>query len=254
MAEYGTWVSYGGAARIWLALVLLGAAAAVAGTGFRFPATPAGSTGRRVSRKGLVVTLLVWVAAIAAWPICVAVYLHRYLDAYRLTSAQAAPPDRIAPVTFTAVAVVFVIILVRSGGTGFGWWTRLSGAVIAALAAPLIFELPFDLIVMARTYPPIPPDPAGYRALFFVPLFLIEITTMVLLLMSPLTRPTRLTFLVLALMLGVFAIWALQGFGYPADALPTTLNIVSKLIAFIVVLTLVPLRAPAAPDSAAQIS
>jgi hypothetical protein len=35
-----------------------------------------------------------------------------------------------------------------------GLGVRLSSAVIAAMAAPMIFELPFDLIVMARTYPP----------------------------------------------------------------------------------------------------
>jgi hypothetical protein len=34
----------------------------------------------------------------------------------------------------------------------------------------------FDLIVMARTAS-LPPDPALYKALFFVPLLLIEITT-----------------------------------------------------------------------------
>jgi hypothetical protein len=47
-------------------------------------------------------------------------------------------------------------------------------------------------------------------------------------------------------MLGVFAVWALSGFGYPSAALPTTLNIVSKLLAFAVVLTLFfPWRSPA---------
>ena len=45
----------------------------------------------------------------------------------------------------------------------------------------MVFELPFDLIVMARTFPPIPPNPALYRVLFFAPLFAIEITTLALL-------------------------------------------------------------------------
>jgi hypothetical protein len=64
------------------------------------------------------------------------------------------------------VAVVVVIIISRNS-PGFG--TRLASGAIGAIAAPWIFELPFDLIVMARTYPPIPPDPALYRALFFAP-------------------------------------------------------------------------------------
>ncbi|MBV9093739.1 MAG: hypothetical protein JO132_07670 [Streptosporangiaceae bacterium] len=77
-----------------------------------------------------------------------------------------------------------------------------------------------------------------YRALFFVPLFLIEITTLLLLSLSPMVRPTRATLFCLALMLGVFAVWALSGFGYPSALVPLTLNIVSKFLAFAVVLTL----------------
>ena len=102
----------------------------------------------------------------------------------------------------------------------------------------MIFELPFDLIVMARTYPPIPPDPALYRALFFVPLFLIEITTLLLLRLSPMVRLTRATFFSFALMLGVFAVWALSGSGYPSAPPLTALNIASKILAFVTALTL----------------
>jgi len=39
-------------------------------------------------------------------------------------------------------------------------------------------------------------------------------------------------------MLGVFAAWAWSGFGYPLAPLPTTLNIVAKLLSFAVALTL----------------
>jgi hypothetical protein len=141
-----------------------------------------------------------------------------------------------------AVVAVFVIILTR-GSPGGG--TRLASAAIGAIAALAIFELPFDLIVMARLYPPVPPDPALYRALFFVPLFLIEIITLLLLAQSPMVRLTRATFFSLALMLGVFAVWALSGFGYPSAPVPLTLNIVSKFLAFAVVLTLFfPRRSP----------
>jgi hypothetical protein len=104
---------------------------------------------------------------------------------------------------------------------------------------------------MARTYPPIPPDPAMYRALFFVPLFLIEITTLLLLRLSPMVRLTRATFFSFALMLGVFAVWALPGFGYPSAPLPTALNIASKILAFITALTLFLPQRPA-PEQAPQ--
>ena len=197
----------------------------------------------RATRPGkvtAVVMVLAWAAAIVAFLACAAIYVRQYLREYHLT--QAAPTDRIAPVTLLAAVAVFVIILTRSS-PGFG--TRLASGAIGAIAAPMIFELPFDLIVMARTYPPIPPDPALYRALFFVPLFLIEITTLLLLRLSPMVRLTRATFFSFALMLGVFAVWALSGFGYPSAPVPITLNVVSKILAFVTVLTLfLPQRPP----------
>jgi hypothetical protein len=51
-------------------------------------------------------------------------------------------------------------------------------------------------------------------------------------------RLTRATFFSFALMLGVFAVWALSGFGYPSAPLPTALNIASKILAFVTALTL----------------
>ena len=230
MTQYGTWVSYGGGARIWLAAGLLAAAASLVYAGIRLP-LPARAT--RPGQATTVVMILAWVASIFAFLVCLTFYIQQYLREYH--PAQAAPTDRIAPVTLLAAAAVFVIILSRRTP---GFRTRLASAAIGAIAAPMIFEFPFDLIVMARTYPPIPPDPALYRALFFVPLFLIEITTLLLLRLSPMVRLTRATFFSFALMLGVFAVWALSGFGYPSAPAPITLNVVSKLLAFVTVLTL----------------
>jgi hypothetical protein len=58
-------------------------------------------------------------------------------------------------------------------------------------------------------------------------------------------------------MLAVFAVWALFGFGYPSAPVPITLNVLSKILAFVTVLTLfLPVRnqavAPGAQTSAAQ--
>jgi hypothetical protein len=120
---------------------------------------------------------------------------------------------------------------------------RWGSAAIAALAAPMVFELPFDLIIMARTYPPVAPDPALYRALFFVPLVLIELSTLALLSLSPVAAVSRATCWWFALMLAVFAIWSLAGFSYPSAPVPILLNALSKIIAFVTTLTLfLPLR------------
>ncbi len=250
MTQYGTWVSYGGDARIWLAIGLLAVAGGVTLAGIRLP-LPVRAT--RPGPVGRIAMILAWVASIAAFLVCVTIYARQYVHAYG-PKATAPPTDRIAPITLLAVAVVFVIIISRDSP---GYGTRLASAAIGAIAAPMIFELPFDLIVMARTYPPIPPDPALYRALFFVPLFLIEITTLLLLRLSPMVRLTRATFFSFALMLGVFAVWALSGCGYPSAPLPTALNIVSKILAFVTALTLFLPQRPAPgqvpqPDSNEQ--
>jgi hypothetical protein len=234
MTQYGTWVSYGGDARIWLAAVLLAVAGGATVAGIRLP-LPVRLT--RPGRTGRIAMIVAWVVSIVAFLVCVSIYVQQYMDAYGLAASSAAPKNRIAPITFTAVVVVFVIIVIISRGS-YAWRMRLASGAIGAMAAPMIFEFPFDLVVMARTYPPIPPHPALYRALFFVPLFAIEITTLLLLRLSPMVRLRRATFFSFAVMLGVFAVWALSGFGYPSTGLPLALNIASKILAFVTALTL----------------
>ncbi len=236
MPQYGTWFSYSGSAKLILAIALLAVAAAVAFAGIKLP-LPA-----RLPRPGKDTTTLmvvVWALSIIAFLACVGIYgkqAHQEHLAGR-------PADNIFPITLIAAGVTFFIIVVT--GQPGGRIAVLSAA-IAAMAAPMVFELPFDLIVMARTYPPIPPNPALYRAVFFVPLFLIEITTLALLTWSPMVRLTRATFYAFALMLAVFAVWALAGFEYPSTPLPYALNVVSKLLAFATILTLfLPLGAEA---------
>jgi hypothetical protein len=56
--------------------------------------------------------------------------------------------------------------------------------------------------------------------------------------LSPTVRLARATFISFAAMLAVFAVWALTGFGYPSAPVPFALNVVSKLLAFVTVLTL----------------
>jgi hypothetical protein len=228
MTKYGTWVIYGGTARPALAVVLLAVAAALACAGFKLP-LPAGPA--RPGQRAAVVMIAAWVVAMTAFLACVSVYVHQAKREHLVGT----PADNILPVTLTAVGVTFVIIAVSGRAAG---GTAVIGAVIGALAAPMVFELPFDLIVMARTYPPIPPHPALYRVLFFAPLFLIEITTLSLLTLSPMVRLSRATFYALALMLAVFAVWAVPGFGYPATPVTYTLNVISKLLAFVTILTL----------------
>jgi hypothetical protein len=224
-----------------LAVVLVVVAAAIGylGTRLRLPARLP-----RPSQPLTLALLVTWFLAIAAFLVCLSIYVAQLQHEHVV---HAAPANPITPVTDLAVVVTFLVILLSSRRYRRG--TRLAGAMIGAIAAPMIFELPFDLIVMARTYPPVLPDPAAYRVLFFAPLFLIELTTLALLTLSPLVRVRRLTFFGFALMLAVFAVWAVSGFDYPSTPLPTALNVISKLIAFATALTLfLPVSAPSPDD------
>jgi hypothetical protein len=245
MTHAGTWISYGGTAAIVLAGVLAVTAAAVAYAGFRL-VLPAPLP--RPGRTFRVLMLILWPLAVLAFPVCEGVYVSQAL---REHLAITPPADPITPFTLIGIGVIFCVIAM--GYNSRGWRIALGSAVIGALAALVIFELPFDLIVMARIYPGIPPDPALYRALFFAPLFLIEVITLALLTLSPVARVSRATLWCFAAMLAVFAVWALFGFGYPSTPVPTTLNVVSKVLALITALTLfVPPRAEPGTETAAQ--
>jgi hypothetical protein len=83
-------------------------------------------------------------------------------------------------------------------------------------------------------------------------LFLIEVLTLSLLTLSPVVRLSKAAFFSFALMLAVFAVWGLFGFAYPSAPVPITLNVVSKILAFVVTLSLfLPQRAQASTPSPA---
>ena len=82
-----------------------------------------------------------------------------------------------------------------------------------------------------------------------MPLLLTEITTLLLMRLSPMVRLTRATFFSFALMLAVWAAWALAGFGYPSAPLPIALNIASKILAFVTAFTLFLAQQPAVGTS-----
>ena len=229
MTQYGTWVSYSGNARLILAIILLVVAGGLVGAGIvlRRPV--------RLPRPGstLTVSMLAgWGLAGVAFLACLAAYAAQEV---RDHIAKPRPSDPIAPWTLTAAVLLILVVYIT---TPHGRWMRVSSAAIGAMAGAAIFELPFDLIIWTRIYPPVPPDPELYRALFFVPLVLVELTTLSLLTMTPMAKLSRTAFFCLALMLLVFAVWALAGFGYPSAPVPLAMNVVSKILAFVTALSL----------------
>jgi hypothetical protein len=229
------WFSYGGAARVVLAVVLVAVAAGVAGAGLRLRSPVRLPSPGQTART---VMLAAWGMAVVAFLVCLGIYVHQLLQQHLIHSRPAQP---VFPVTAACMIALFTGILYlgrslsQEDDTAGRW---LGSAFVGAIAAPMIFELPFDLLVMTRTYPAVAPHPAAYRVLFFTPLFLTEVTTLALLSLSPLVRLSRRTFFAFALMLLIFAVWALFGLGYPSAPLPFAFNAASKVVAFVVALSL----------------
>ena len=158
---------------------------------------------------------------------------------YGLQVKQAYPgfvAPRVRVGTFLDAPVTFLVILYLT--RRWGWKVALANAVIGTAAAPMIFEFPFDLIIMARTNPPIPTHPILYRQLFFLPLFLVELSTISLLTLLPSVRVTAYSSYAVAGMFVVFAVWAAFGFAFPAEPRPLALNVISKILCFVAAIML----------------
>ena len=227
-----TWLSYVGTARISLAVILMAVAVVVvfAGTWLRRPLLLP-----KPSPPVKVIIVAGLTVAIVAFLVCFSEYVDG-LRRHNLLRILPANPSPITPVTAVCAIALFIAItfLTRSQEPP----VRVGSGLVGVIAAPMIFEFPFDLIVMTRVYPPIPPDPSLYRVLFFAPLFLTEFLALATLSLVPTVRLTRPTFFCFALMLLVFAAWALTGFGFPATAGSYAFNVVGKIIAFVTALTL----------------
>jgi hypothetical protein len=234
--QNGTWRPYAGGEALLLAAVLLVIAVVLAYVGMRLR-EPVG-----VSRPGKAVGVLLvimWGLSLATLSIAVGTYVRAFFQYHGNVTL---PPNPITRITFLSGLVTFVVIAYFTRHHGLK--VALGSAIVGSIAAPLIFELPFDLIVMWRTYPP--PPGTQYTLLYFLPLFLVEISSFSLLTLSPLMKVSRLTLFALAAVFGVFAVWALFGFAYPLHPLPFAFNAISKILCFVVSITLF-LRREAAP-------
>jgi hypothetical protein len=202
------------------------------------------SPGKTVS----VFLILIWVLSLVTFLVAAVSYGTQL---YQQNLLGNPPVNAVTPVTALSALVAFIVIVYLSRSHGLK--VALVSAFVGTAAAPMIFELPFDLIVMSRTYPPIPPSPTLYRLLFFLPLFVLEISTFSLLTLSPLTKLSKYTLFSLAGVFYVFAVWALLGFSYPSNFVPLALNDVSKVLSFITAITLF-LGAKTKPDGLSSLA
>jgi hypothetical protein len=241
MTSNGTWASYSGPEALYLALILLVVAGAWAFWGARLR-RPIGfrPTGRYVA----VILVILWVLSFLSFVISIVTYM-RALESQ--VPNLNLPTNSVTPITLTCAVVTFLLIAFLS--RRYGTMIALGSGVLGAMVAPMIFEFPYDLIVMFRTYPPQPAT--AYTLLFFLPLFAWEFATFALVTLSPLARVKPSTFFALAGMFAVFGIWAVFGFGYPSTPLFLGLNGFSKILSFVAAATLF-LPADIAPQATAE--
>ncbi len=147
------WVSYSGDAPVYLTMILLVVASglAYAGTRLRVPF--------KVERPGGAAAgfmIAIWLLSIYTARTAAFVYGLHVREVYPDFAAA-----RVRVGTFVDAPVTFFVILYLT--RRWGWKVALASAIIGTAAAPMIFELPFDLIVMARTNPPLPAHPMLYR-------------------------------------------------------------------------------------------
>jgi hypothetical protein len=229
MSQHGSWRPYAGGGSIALAILLVVAALLVVTVALRLrkPVAP--------TRPGK----FVGAAMVIAWALAVVMFLVA-LVAFVLAVVQqdpnvVGPTDPITPFTAIAAVISFIMIWYLSRDAGFR--VSVGSAIVGTIAAPMIFELPFDLIVMSRTYAPSPAP--LFILLFFLPLFIVEILSIAMLALSPRMRLSRPSLLIFAGMLLIFAVWALFfGMAYPYDPIPIVLNVASKFVAFAVAISL----------------
>jgi hypothetical protein len=181
--------------------------------------------------------MVLWALSLATLIIAIATYVRALFQQY---GKMRIPPSPILPITSLSALVTFFSIAYLTRKHGLK--TCLGSGLAGAIAAPMIFELPFDLIVMFRTYPPTPAT--LYTLLFFLPLFLVEVSSIALLTLSPALRVSKYSLFSLAAMFAVFAVWALFGFSYPSEPVPFALNAASKILCFVVAITLFLPEAP----------
>ena len=175
--------------------------------------------------------VVIWLLSVTTFLVALTTYV-RIL--YQQVGHFTGPVNPITPVTELSGLVTFFVIAYLARRSGF--WVALGSAIVGTIAAPMIFELPFDLIVMWRTFPPAPA--IQYTLLFFLPLFLVEISSFAMLALSPVMKLSRYTLFLLAGIFFIFVVWALFGFAYPETPIPIILNMLSKILAFATAISL----------------
>ena len=223
MNTHQPWSLYTGGSSILLAVALLIVTGILISFATRLPHP---ITVKRPGKVLSVSIVVFWIVCVMA--VLVASYIYIVAEYRQAGGHLTVAADPISPVTYTSAVVAFLVIAYLARRSGF--WGAFGSAIVGTIAAPMIFELPFDLIILGRISPP--PPGTLLLLIFFTPFILVEILSFVMLTFSPVLTLSRATLFLLAGMFLIFAVWAMFGFAYPASLLPIALNMISKVLAF----------------------
>ena len=155
---------------------------------------------------------------------CILLFLQINLIFSRyIGSASSLGP--IFPVTIASAIATFCYAAYssRRGGP----LSSLGNGILGFIAGPMVFELPFVLIIL-----PLVKAPLIATIIFVTPLFGIVFSTLSLLLLSRRIALTKNSVYLFGAMMLVFALWALDGYAYPTAPLAIALNDISKILSF----------------------
>jgi hypothetical protein len=167
--------------------------------------------------------LKVVIVAVWALQILIVLRIFKHIIAVDPSTGVTGP---VLPVTLASAACTFAIVayLLRRYGAA----AAVGGAFAAAAAGPMVFELPFLLVVA-----PVASTPTNPGATLTIPTFLVIFTTLALLSFSSRAALTGYSLCFLGAMLLTFAAWALFfGLSYPSGPATFLLNSVAKVLGF----------------------
>jgi hypothetical protein len=166
------------------------------------------------------------VVIVVVWALSILIVLRLFRDVARATGQSVGNIGPVFPITLASAFFSFAFIAYVSRRDGLG--AALGNAFAGAAAGPMVFELPFVLIIMFSVTTPI------RSGLFLLFVFLVVIlTTLALPTFSSRFAVTRYSLYLLGSMVLVFAVWALlTGFAPPSDPVSFSLNGVSKVLGF----------------------
>lgn len=210
------WDPYSGLAAVVLALILLAVGVGLILLGAR------SKGGVRLPTPGKVLKVVM----VFVWALSILLVLPLFRQIAQDTGQSSLFIGPVFPITLAASFFSFLAIayFTRRGGMLAALGSGLAGAA----AGPMVFELPFVLIIAPVVTTRVP------HPLFLFSVFLVAIlTTLALPTFSSRFSVTRYSLYSLGTMFVVFAAWALlDGYAPPSDPASFSLNAVSKVLGF----------------------